>query len=157
MAERFDGMTLVHRHVGEGELRRERRHDPQESAFAGPSWTVEYTIPPPSPYAGAEAPPRWAEQHRLQLSERSGVYFIACAGRIKIGVTTNIAKRFKAYQTMCPHEPILVALVRGDAREEAAIHRHFDDHWSHGEWFHMGAPLLEAVGRARRTGVWRLR
>lgn len=63
------------------------------------------------------------------------VYFIECAGRIKIGCSKNIQGRVAHISTSAPAEVTLIASIPGNYRLEKAIHRHLAAHRERGEWF----------------------
>jgi hypothetical protein len=84
----------------------------------------------------------------------AGVYVIRAespAGRIKIGVTTNIHARLAALQTASPVKLEVIAWKPGARRVfEQALHGEFADHRIHGEWFQVDdVVLLNLMGRMK--------
>ena len=73
------------------------------------------------------------------------VYFIECAGRIKIGCSKNIQGRLAHISTSAPAEVSLIASIPGDYRLEKAIHRHLATHRERGEWFTDCPAVREAI------------
>jgi hypothetical protein len=71
------------------------------------------------------------------------VYFILCAGLVKIGLSTRNVKTLIARYTSCTPYPIKVIHIEEfdsteDMREaESMYHDIFDWRLSHGEWFHF--------------------
>jgi len=65
-----------------------------------------------------------------------GVYYIECAGAIKIGWTNNIGNRMSALQCGSPEPLCLLHLDDTLPRSaESALHRLFARHRVSGEWF----------------------
>src|SRR5262249_40121918 len=56
-----------------------------------------------------------------------GVYFVAAAGKIKIGVAKSVAERLRSLQTGCPEKLQLLAVADGDGSLERAYHQRFGD------------------------------
>jgi hypothetical protein len=65
----------------------------------------------------------------------SEVYFIACEGRIKIGLSRNADSRVKELATAAPAKLTFLARVHGGRELETALHRRLRDHRVSGEWF----------------------
>ena len=70
------------------------------------------------------------------------VYFIECAGRIKIGVAENPKSRLIKLQTGSPHKMKLLAVCRGGYEKEKALHKRFSHLRENGEWFKETQELL---------------
>lgn len=65
----------------------------------------------------------------------SCVYLVRGGELMKIGFTTNLAKRLSSLRTMSPI-PLTLEWVRtGDRQLELAFHRHWKKRRHHGEWF----------------------
>lgn len=71
------------------------------------------------------------------------VYFAESCGKIKIGCSVKPPQRLLQIGEWIPHPITLLATMRGTYAVEAAIHRMFDEDFSHGEWFHA-SPRLRA-------------
>jgi hypothetical protein len=83
------------------------------------------------------------EPPRLIKQPRPGyVYFIRFGDRVKIGYTTDFARR----RTELPHDAVL-GVIPGTLDDEAAWHRLFADLRIKGEWFHADRELLAAIER----------
>lgn len=63
------------------------------------------------------------------------IYFLASAGRIKIGYTSDLKARLQAYTTACSHDYTLIGTADGDTRVEKFIHRALAAYRRKGEWF----------------------
>ncbi|HET6354866.1 GIY-YIG nuclease family protein [Streptomyces sp.] len=65
---------------------------------------------------------------------------------VKIGRTQNLDRHLRDLQRMSPVPLAVPCTFSGGAALEAALHRHFKDRRSHGEWFDMGEldPVVEA-------------
>ena len=70
------------------------------------------------------------------------VYFVQSGGHIKIGWTSDLAKRMRAY----PPGSVLMAVMPGDRSEEARLHRKFAVHRTHGrEWYPLAAEITRFI------------
>ena len=79
------------------------------------------------------------------LPQVSGVYFVQCADRIKIGWSSNIASRLSD-DTFCPYPLILLAWIPGaPVVQEREIHRIFSELRTHREWFRAESPLTDFI------------
>jgi predicted GIY-YIG superfamily endonuclease len=66
------------------------------------------------------------------------IYLIESGGLIKIGYTTNFAKRIKNYKTHNTNLKILCVCEREDAFEiEAQLHKKYKQNCIKGEWFNL--------------------
>lgn len=64
------------------------------------------------------------------------VYFVeASNGRIKIGTSSNIKRRFNQLQSSSPCQLKLIGVISGDKIKERQIHERFKRYNTHGEWF----------------------
>lgn len=75
------------------------------------------------------------------------VYFAYCAGRIKIGYTTDIANRMGMFSTHSPFPLRLILTIRGSMEDEAAYHAMFAADRRHLEWFELSLDLREFLIR----------
>lgn len=79
------------------------------------------------------------------------IYFMRRAdgvGPIKIGCSKWPQERLQALQIWSPEPLEIVATVPGTFADERRLHRQFDAHRLHGEWFEAAPPVLAAVSRA---------
>lgn len=63
------------------------------------------------------------------------LYFIAGAGLIKIGISTNLASRFRAIRNSSPVPVELLGSCPGTTANEGFLHSKFAHLRRHGEWF----------------------
>lgn len=70
------------------------------------------------------------------------VYLIQSGTYLKIGYTTDIISRFKAYVTSNP-EVYLLSVVEGDMPLEKYLHSKFKKYRYKNEWFHHNIKILE--------------
>lgn len=82
----------------------------------------------------------------------ASVYFVECAGRIKIGFSNNVKARLQQLSTGAPGKLNLVATIPGPHRLERAIHRHLKAHRVKGEWFDDCAEVRAAIDDLVRNG-----
>jgi hypothetical protein len=79
------------------------------------------------------------------------IYFAARSdGLIKIGTSSDPARRVQALSTGAGESLALVAVVDGGRARERALHERFADTRVHGEWFSPSPELLEFIEGARR-------
>lgn len=74
----------------------------------------------------------------------SQVYFVECAGRIKIGYSADVKRRMHDLATAAPQRLTLIAAIDGAAQLERAIHKHLDEYRIKGEWF-ADCPAVRAT------------
>lgn len=73
------------------------------------------------------------------------VYFLYCAGFIKIGVTKGLIRRLKEIQIGTPFPSQAVLLLRGGKLTEEYMHHLFSEYHHRGEWFTLGDRLREMI------------
>lgn len=85
------------------------------------------------------------------------VYVIGSTGSglVKIGRSTNLARRLAAIQTTCPTKVEVLWQTEGGSPLERTLHKDFQHLRTHGEWFNFGkvdavAAVREAVSRPRK-------
>lgn len=88
--------------------------------------------------------------------QRGFVYVIQAVGTgmVKIGYTTDVAKRLASLQTGSAHELVLVDQWGGTEAKERELHERFAEHRIRGEWFNDA--IVEDVCRfmRRRRMFW---
>jgi hypothetical protein len=75
-----------------------------------------------------------------------GVYLVEGAGRLKIGVTTNVRSRMTSLRGSSPVPLDLLAHINGGRTLEAHLHERFRAHRLHGEWFEDRPEIRAAFG-----------
>ena len=71
------------------------------------------------------------------------VYILRCGGFAKIGWTSDLAKRMRAYQP----DTVLLATMPGTRKDENALHKRFAHLRTHGrEWYSLAPQITEYVG-----------
>jgi hypothetical protein len=74
------------------------------------------------------------------------VYYVRSGGFIKIGWTSSLQGRMKAY----PPDSVLLATEPGTRADETRRHRQFAAHRTHGrEWYAMTADLMRHIDRVK--------
>jgi hypothetical protein len=73
------------------------------------------------------------------------VYFMYCAGFIKIGTARSIIRRAAELQIGSPWKSQIVLLIPGGRLRESFLHFAFRDHHFSGEWFHLSPVIREAI------------
>lgn len=84
-----------------------------------------------------------------QPKRESWVYFIESKGSslIKIGYSITPEKRLKDLQTSSPEALELLGTIPGGKAEEAELHKKFERHREHGEWFRKVPELATFIDR----------
>jgi hypothetical protein len=80
------------------------------------------------------------------------IYFIECAGRIKIGYTKDVADRIKGLSTGSAHDLRLLCSFEGSVDFERAIHRRLKTRRLRGEWFEDCTEVRELMDLLRSHG-----
>lgn len=83
----------------------------------------------------------------ITAASRGCVYFVQSTqgGLIKIGVATELKKRLKGLQSMCPIPLVCLGIVPGYAELEQSLHTRFAMYRRHGEWFEPSDELLTYI------------
>lgn len=63
------------------------------------------------------------------------IYFVECAGRVKIGYAKDVKDRMKALSTGAAHDLTLLGSLEGSVHFEREIHRRLKHLRQRGEWF----------------------
>lgn len=82
------------------------------------------------------------------------VYFIYCAGRIKIGYSDGLRTRLKQIAACSPFPPVALLVVSGTVKLERQLHARFAEDRLHGEWFAL-SPKMRRFFRSRLCPVGR--
>lgn len=86
---------------------------------------------------------------RLEATERSRtegfVYFVECAGYVKIGYSMDPRRRALSYGVMNPLECRLLGYVPGGKIREREIQGQFADVFHRGEWFRLTDEVRERI------------
>lgn len=69
------------------------------------------------------------------------VYFIYCAGRIKIGRAADVERRISHISTGSPFRPTIILTVSGSLSAEKELHARFAEDRVHREWFRLSDHL----------------
>jgi hypothetical protein len=73
----------------------------------------------------------------IRTSQQSYIYFIECAGFVKIGTSTRPQKRFVGIRVSNPFDCKLMGVLRGNADGEQKIHKFIESHHHRGEWYRL--------------------
>jgi hypothetical protein len=84
------------------------------------------------------------------------VYFLYCAGRLKIGYTTDLKRRLEDFNTHCPFPATLLLTIRGLPEHEERFHEMFSGDRIRGEWFNLSLDLREFLERHFEFGTTEL-
>ncbi|MBN1430422.1 MAG: GIY-YIG nuclease family protein [Anaerolineae bacterium] len=91
-----------------------------------------------------------ASSFSVERTSTSVVYFIqsSTGGLIKIGTAINANRRLAEIQNMSPVPLRILAVIPGDCRKEAELHKRFAHLRRHGEWFEPTIELLDFIRQA---------
>jgi hypothetical protein len=91
---------------------------------------------------------------RQRTKRRSiSVYFLAdpVSQLVKIGTAHDVAARVRSIELMSPVPLVLLGVIAaGGRRLEASLHRRFQAHRSHGEWFFLAPEIVELIAEVDR-------
>jgi Meiotically Up-regulated Gene 113 (MUG113) protein len=79
------------------------------------------------------------------------VYFIYCAGRVKIGRAVDVAKRMSSVSTGSPFRPVVLLAISGSLSAEREVHTRFAEDRVHREWFRLSDHLRRYLVRRLDT------
>lgn len=108
---------------------------------------------------------RWVRTERRKATrateENATVYYVHRAGHIKIGYTTNLAKRMTALARGGDKRPECVGIGpvellhhhTGGPTSERQLHEKFASLHAAGEWFRAAPELLAHIDRLKNRGV----
>lgn len=72
---------------------------------------------------------------QFQTNSESFVYLVSSGNKYKIGFSTNIERRVRAFNTASPIPFRILAIVPGGKALEGDLHKQFQDRYVSGEWF----------------------
>lgn len=99
-------------------------------------------------YAGSVRPEVEPAPVPVPEPRRGVVYYLRSGGYIKIGWTSDLTKRMRAY----PPDSLLLAHHPGTRADETTMHRKFAAHRTHGrEWYAMVPPLVRHIDQIKAT------
>lgn len=98
---------------------------------------------------------RWADIRKAmgwgssppRPAQPGDIYFVSSGQFIKIGYTTDIVARIRTLQNGSPSRLVLLGIMPGTMREEAALHAKFTNAKVHGEWFRATSRLRGWINR----------
>lgn len=81
---------------------------------------------------------------------QTGVYFLACQGFVKIGVSIDVARRYYSIKNANPMDVrplgfIHVPTLAGAEERESGLHQLFAGLHHRGEWFRDEQPLQDYI------------
>lgn len=94
-------------------------------------------------------------ENKRYISYSYYIYFIQLGvkGPIKIGIITNLKRRFSNIQIYNPYKLKILAVTKGDKQMERMIHKKFDIYKIRGEWFEPAPRLLNYIDKFRYFSV----
>jgi hypothetical protein len=80
------------------------------------------------------------------------IYFAKCGSFVKIGFSAKADLRLRDLQIGSPEPIEMIGWMRGTARGETWLHRHFGRYRVRGEWFAAAPALLDFIASATPPG-----
>ncbi len=99
----------------------------------------------------------WEGRNRARACKGSSyVYFIAsrCNRFVKIGISNNPERRLLDIAAMSPVPVRLLGYLPGWRADEMALHSHYAERHSHGEWFNLSPSMLGEIEVMVRTSLY---
>jgi len=89
----------------------------------------------------------------MMLDNKPCVYFVEAVGtnRIKIGITTNLSRRFYSLETDSPYKLNLIYAFPGYRNKEKEIHEKFKHLCVKGEWFKYADEIKDYILKLSST------
>lgn len=84
------------------------------------------------------------------------VYFVYCAGRVKIGYATDVAARMSGIATSCPFPVTLLLTITGSMEDEQAYHEMFAEDRANLEWFNLSYFMRGFLEDKFKSGTFEL-
>lgn len=81
------------------------------------------------------------------------VYFLWVGAGVKIGFSTKPIARLDSLWTGASEKPAKVAVLRGTLADEQRLHKRFNKHRSHREWFRSSRELNEILNEMFMAGT----
>ncbi len=81
------------------------------------------------------------------------VYFVKCEQYVKIGYTSNMKNRYKAYVTENPFPTQILHVIKGGLKIEKEIHVKMKDYLHRGEWFHYNIVTQRMIKQIVKESV----
>jgi len=90
---------------------------------------------------------RWRAKPALVTKpvQKHYVYFIECAGFVKVGVSSRPQKRFVGIQVSNPFDCTLIGTIETHADGERMIHDFIEKHHHRGEWYRLTDDLRALI------------
>lgn len=79
------------------------------------------------------------------MTNSTVVYFIQSGDSVKIGVTSDVAKRVASLQTGSPRQLVVLNIIPGGEKTEAMLHAALAAHRQKGEWFKLCDEVSKCV------------
>lgn len=100
-----------------------------------------------------EPPQARFRRNSITDESKSEMYFLAGAGLIKIGISTNLKSRVRSIRNSSPVELELLAIrPNSPSVIEGMFHARFDHLRRHGEWFEDNGEIREFIQSLIRAG-----
>lgn len=106
----------------------------------GGAWPIQRETTYPSAHTFKDLERLDDRQRKTHL-----VYFIFCAGFVKIGTTSALKRRLSNMQIGAPWQTRVVGVVAGGRATEQFLHYVYREHSIGGEWFRLGPDLRQAI------------
>jgi hypothetical protein len=83
-------------------------------------------------------------RRRIRPAADARVYFLRCAGSIKVGTSINVAARIGEINTSLPEDGELLGTIPGDRASEKRVHRRLANYHKRREWY-VDCPEARAI------------
>ncbi len=81
------------------------------------------------------------------------VYFVKCEDYVKVGYTSNMKNRYKAYVTENPFPTKVLHVIKGGLLIEKMIHNKLAAWLHRGEWFHYNSVTQRLIKQIVKESI----
>ena len=92
--------------------------------------------------------------NQFQPDKEPYLYLLECNNKYKIGYSTNLEQRFKAFNTASPLPHKIIAVAPGGKQQETTLHNVFNKYRGYGEWFSKEQDILNLFAMLKEVKIF---
>lgn len=97
---------------------------------------------------------RISEEIGVQSRVACFIYFVECAGHIKIGKADNWRKRISSIRTASPLEVEILVILQAHVGFERDLHAKFEAYRHRGEWFRDSQEIRDFIKKVKTSKLF---